>query len=569
MVFITCFVIAVMVLVATAFFAFRKKENKLLTAGIGIFIAIFVLFLPSEQCSDLISGINAVAMSVFRTIRVFSLEEDMVSGFDAAGFPDWFGIVYAFLLKLLYFVAPILTFGLILSIFGNLSSTMRLMFSGMRDVYIFSDSNIRSEMLANDIKKRIPYAVIVFYNTESSVLSGNRKIISFSDKITAVKPAVLKMAKHITFFICNDDENANIRNALDVLEIIKNCPRLSQRIKENYQTDKGIDLYFFSALKKSIPILNGVDNCGVRVRRINEIQNLVYDFLYENPVLKYADENNEINIAVIGAGKYGEEFVQAVVWSGQHPDYKLNINVFDIKALQTQFSLKYPELVNTECLSDKDEINYKINFFDKTDIFETKIEDIPEMKSISIAFVALGDDDKNFDASVYLRECFERMGITPEIHTLMTDSDLKNVDITNHKKQSYNIDFILPHEVYCCDKIMNTELEKMGKEMFRMWNGSDENEDYSDFYNYDFNFRSSIAATMFWKIRRNLGMDVSVSDENKRLEHWRWNAYMRSEGFRYSETRNDIAKLHKCLVPYDELDEITKSYDEYPIRSAE
>ena len=44
----------------------------------------------------------------------------------------------------------------------------------------------------------------------------------------------------------------------------------------------------------------------------------------------------------------------------------------------------------------------------------------------------------------------------------------------------------------------------------------------------------------------------------RRLEHARWNAYMRSEGYSYGGTterrgRNDLGKLHNCLVTFDEL----------------
>jgi len=42
---------------------------------------------------------------------------------------------------------------------------------------------------------------------------------------------------------------------------------------------------------------------------------------------------------------------------------------------------------------------------------------------------------------------------------------------------------------------------------------------------------------------------------------------MRSEGFRYAPVRNDIAKEHHNLVPYDELDEKTKALDNAPIKS--
>ena len=187
----------------------------------------------------------------------------------------------------------------------------------------------------------------------------------------------------------------------------------------------------------------------------------------------------------------------------------------------------------------------------------------------------MGDDEKNFDASIYLRECFERIGIRPEIHTIMSQiesSDISEFDMKNHKRQSYGINFILPEKIYTYAKLIDSPIEKMGRKMFSMWNSGGNNAklknvDYSDFYDFEFNYRSSISASLFWKIRKNLGMNVEVTEENKHLEHKRWNAYMRSEGFRYSEKRNDVAKFHNNLVLFDELDEGTKEFDAYPIIS--
>ncbi|MBQ2823434.1 MAG: hypothetical protein IJF18_02535 [Oscillospiraceae bacterium] len=189
--------------------------------------------------------------------------------------------------------------------------------------------------------------------------------------------------------------------------------------------------------------------------------------------------------------------------------------------------------------------------------------------------MALGDDEKSFEASIYLRECFERMGIKPEIHTIMSQiesSGITEIDMRNHKRQSYGIDFILPEKIYTYSKLIDSPIEKMGRKMFLMWNNggntaSSEKTDYSDFYDFEFNYRSSISASLFWQIRKKLGMNIEVSEENKHLEHQRWNAYMRSEGFRYSPKRNDVARLHHNLVPFDDLDDATKEYDAYPIIS--
>lgn len=558
------------VLVAAVILALRKETNKLLTVGAGVFVAMFVLFIPAGSGGNITNMLTEIIVPLVRSIRVFGLNEDfLVSEFDFGELPLWFNITYICVLDLLYFVAPLLTFSLILSVFGNSFSKSRLAFSVFNDIHVFSESNARSHSIAKDITKNNPKAVIVFYNTENK--PSDKNVIAFNSNVTEISPFVLRFSKHITFFICSDDEDENIRYTADMLEIIGDCKGLADKLKKNRKTDEGIDLYYFSTHNKSVSIFNNVDNCGVRVRKINEIQDVIYNFMYNKPMLQYVDlSKNEINLAVIGAGSYGEEFVKAALWSGQDLRYKLNVNVFDIKPIKERFAIKYPELVNTEALWDCNEISYKIKFFDNRDIFETKIEDISEMKSVRVVFVALGDNNKNYEASVYLRECFSRIGINPEIYTITTDDNLRDKEITTYKKnESYKIGFIYPHDIFSCQE--RTVLEEMGKHLYAEWNNkklSENNEDYSDFYHFDFHYRSSVAAAMFWAIRQRLYGNVKVTDKNKRLEHWRWSAYTRAGGYRYNKIRNDIAKLHDNLKPYDELDEEIKKFDEYPIRAA-
>ena len=43
--------------------------------------------------------------------------------------------------------------------------------------------------------------------------------------------------------------------------------------------------------------------------------------------------------------------------------------------------------------------------------------------------------------------------------------------------------------------------------------------------------------------------------------HEVWAQSRLSEGWRYGERRDDEAKTHPCLVPYEELPEIEKAYD--------
>ncbi len=61
-------------------------------------------------------------------------------------------------------------------------------------------------------------------------------------------------------------------------------------------------------------------------------------------------------------------------------------------------------------------------------------------------------------------------------------------------------------------------------------------------------------------------LTIEERDGIEMLEHRRWNAYMRSEGYVYSgspnaSSRNDLAKMHHNLVVYDVLSDEEKRKD--------
>lgn len=52
-----------------------------------------------------------------------------------------------------------------------------------------------------------------------------------------------------------------------------------------------------------------------------------------------------------------------------------------------------------------------------------------------------------------------------------------------------------------------------------------------------------------------------ICSERRITEHMRWNAYMRSLGYKYHEERNDLAKHHPDLIPWSELPYLEKFKD--------
>ena len=83
------------------------------------------------------------------------------------------------------------------------------------------------------------------------------------------------------------------------------------------------------------------------------------------------------------------------------------------------------------------------------------------------------------------------------------------------------------------------------------------------FWKYDYNYRSSIASVIHRKFKIECkvpGIDKAPAERSenennffREMEHKRWNAYVRSEGFVYAKVRDKLAKTHNLLVPFEDL----------------
>lgn len=83
------------------------------------------------------------------------------------------------------------------------------------------------------------------------------------------------------------------------------------------------------------------------------------------------------------------------------------------------------------------------------------------------------------------------------------------------------------------------------------------------FWKYDYNYLSSIASVIHAKLKREcnvLGIEKTPEERTepekvffREMEHRRWNAYVRSEGFVYNKKREKLAKTHHLLIPFADL----------------
>ncbi len=238
---------------------------------------------------------------------------------------------------------------------------------------------------------------------------------------------------------------------------------------------------------------------------------------------------------------------------------------------------------------------------------------VKELRDVTYVFVSLGSDDKNLRTAIDLRILFTRMGFPqdkPVIHTVVCNHNTydmlsKNYEIPLGKRasngqESYRIrPFGDVEDTYSVASIFHSRLEatalarhksycnlpskkeapspetlkslplkkrRLAKNAWCQENQAIEEEirkAEEQFWGVDYNYRSSLASTLHTKFKQQLhipGSEKCPADRTepekwfyRRIEHNRWNAYVRSEGYVYAPTRIRLAKTHHLLIPFDDL----------------
>lgn len=563
-------------------FARKHKFSLFHSLFAGVFIAALFMFFPIHSVAaeaTLLGGWRAFLLSVFNSMQVFAIGCDFNVVKESMMFcPDWLSRVYQVWAATLFVAAPIFTFGFILSLFKNLSACLKYILAHNKEVYVFSELNEKSLVLANDIKSKNKKALIVFADVFVENEESTYELMEKAQKIGAVcfkkDILVIDFNKHskkksITLFAIGNNETENLNQSLKLIE--------------KYRDRDHTHLYIFSTKIESEILLSAIDKGLVKVRRINAVQSLVNRVLYEHGGILFdsarelPDGNKKISAIVVGMGCHGTEMVKALTWFGQMDGYKLEINAFDRDPLaEEKFIALAPELMSSDYngVDVEGEAQYKITVHSGIDVTSiTFAKEISKISDATYVMVALGNDDVNINTAVNLRMYFERLKIHPVIQAIVYNSQQKKAleGIRNYRGQEYDIEFIGDMESsYTEDVIIDSELEEDALKRHLKWGKEEE------FWTYEYNYRSSMASAIHMRARIKCGIpgaakkEEELTDEERNiieaLEHRRWNAYMRSEGYVFSgskekSSRNDLAKMHHDLVDFSSLTEEEKRKD--------
>lgn len=261
-----------------------------------------------------------------------------------------------------------------------------------------------------------------------------------------------------------------------------------------------------------------------------------YELVFRFPLFDFADESGVINACIIGADPFSEEYFKAAVWSTQREGYRLNLDIFASPADCKRLEAQYPEVFRTDLLCDRDEIFCNCSAYSGE----------PAGGKYSLVF----------SSGVIRGESLEAAVKASKKAIILTESGIAET--------VGNIAYI-PKTALDGERFLEESgIEKTALALFLSFEGNTE----EHFYGNAFYYRSSVASALFWSLRRLQGQSISVCESNMRLEHRRWNAFTRTEGYRFGSVRSDTQKTHPCLVSWDMLDRKTQEYDANPIRAA-
>lgn len=572
----------------------KYKSGRFLTPSkilfVGVVLTAIVLFIPiyantfkQNECGIF----ETVVIAVHNMIRLFVVDGEFSFITDNIGdVAPWVFKGYTILFSVLFVLAPTLTFGFVLSFFKNVSAYRMYLSHFNSDIYIFSELNEKSLALATSIYNTDPkQRFIVFTDVFEREEEENYELVEkakelgavcFKKDIVTVDFSAHSKKTNISFFTIGENHSENIGQALKLVEKFKD--------RENTH------LYVFSTQVEAEILLANAFNgengeAKIKVRRVNEVRSLISRNLYENGYEKIfesayeADGVKEINAVVIGMGQHGTEMTKALAWFCQMDGYKVQINSFDTnEKAEEKFTSLCPELMSPEFNGRFDiegEAAYKITVHSGVDVdtknFDNIIDTLPKTTYV---FVAMGNDEKNISISLKLRTLFLRKGIKPVIQTVVYNTEKKEAltNIVNFKNEAYEIDFIGDMRSSYSDKvILGSDVEAVALDRHKKWGKEKE------FWQFDYNYKSSVASAIHRKMKELCGIPgIDKMPEEREeselwnlriLEHKRWNAYMRSEGYVYSgsddpASRNDLAKMHHCLVPFERLSDKDKKKDD-------
>lgn len=589
--FCVCVAFAIMVVTITLALKRRREFDKSVkTTLVGILCAITVLIFPMYRSSY--DSVSSGLFSVLYALRALSGCQSVDLSHKIA-IDGWLHYAYYTLLYVAFVVAPLFTTSFLISIFGNLNDKIRYRLITAKELHVFSALNESSIQLCESLN--CTNAQLIFCNTKLSQADKSSDLIKRARKVGAIilntSELEIKIKKDVIWFYqISSDKNININSTIELIE------------KYRSSTEKTIRIITFSSGTTPELLLDSIDKGEIRVKLIDEVKYSCYALLDQKPLFEGA-KNKKISALIVGCDYTGMEMLKAVIWCGQLSGYELEINIIDscANAREKEFARNCPD-VNLE--------KYGIRFIESNvNSVDFKVALDKYCQDTTYVIIAMGSDSLNISTAGFLRKYFLRndrnefQNIPPiSLRVREGSKCLQMETLSRNNSELYGMTIFGSNEkMFSISNIMSSPLEKMAIGVHLAYygaiNGSKPQitDALKSYYVKEYNQRASFAVALHVKYKlhacgiegitgeqvseeqiakfEHLLNNADILDEMAMLEHERWNAFMRTEGYSPAGVEevkaycltgskpthiHHIAKLHPSLVEWSQLDQVSK-----------
>ena len=521
---------------------------------------------------------------LYKTLAIFTL------GLD---FPENLPVIYSGYLAVLFFIAPLFTFGFIMQFFTEMNAKIMLLIGRGKVFYVFSELNEGSVYLAQSILDEYKkYKIngrrlsenseeakhsyfnwrrpqLVFLNVKDSDEDENG-FIEAAKLIGAlcVKDGIDEFRfgrrrESVNIVLCTDSSETNVSDLLKLnsLKKLERCSDVEIRVfswhdEYTYIVDSLINDIKIEHEKEAkaekagdVSDAEGADESESdspipRIMMIYPVRQTIYDLFVKKPLFENVDNGGTISLLVVGNGLAARETVRIASWLGQMETRKLEITLFGSSSeeIRERFDFLYPEM----------KLNCPITYIDP-DRGVSDLQSLLKEKQYSYVVVAWNNEFKPFQNAIQLFTAFKNTNSRdPVICVWNENPDFKDSlnDLKNSGRNSFNFTPLGSlKDVFSFKNIFDPDLDDYGFVVHKFYEGSKETTKavLDSYYSSEYNRDNSCAAALHTDYKicdlKNLsGSEVTPDNydallENylvnmERSEHKRWSACCRAKGYR-------------------------------------
>ena len=468
--------LSIIAVLAAGYMIVRKKmgSNGFITLLIYVFVIIFLfrMYVNINNDDNTLSIFETLMDSFVHALQSFSMDEDYTEyvkeGKEILN-STVLAEVYGIIVSILNVLAPILGGAVILDILIGIFPRLKIILNPSRNKFIFSELNINSITLAEDILRNSNYLTLT--KKEDKFLFFKRKpLIIFTDAYpdsssestselferakairaiclkTDIKHLPVQKSKLVFYFLIDEDEHANFESVNDLLNeqgSVLLWPKSSgsgdsaaTTIIVLCQSDYSVNLINNILRKKE-----GMTS-QVLVRPIRDYSNMAMNLVREIPLFTALGDRVEteqehigiseyvlepkknFHVTLVGSGSIAEEIFKTVYWCGQMAGFQLYLHVISKTAKDMKDRIRHdcPDLFRScdpqddilklyaHCEGSKYAPPYAIckDFIDTIDA--EFIQDYPNeiITDTDYFIVALGSDEKNIHIATLISEEIQR-----------------------------------------------------------------------------------------------------------------------------------------------------------------